>query len=90
MNTSETHLHAFMGDDASCQPGSMQPSCQLHETAVPWTRHRLAQITPKDLWLSLEALLRRDHRDLDVEGLCKQFPKRLRQLKDKEGDRLKY
>jgi len=30
------------------------------------------------------------NKELDVEGLCRQLPKRLRLLKDSEGGRLKY
>ena len=42
-------LQAFMGDDASVQPGSMQDFL-LHETAVSWLRHRLAESTPMKCW----------------------------------------
>ena len=93
----EHDLQAFMGDDASRQPGSMQDFL-LHETAVSWLRHRLAQSTPKECWKEtrpeygsrLKRCCDEVNRDLDVEGLCKQLPKRLKLLKDTEGDRLKY
>ena len=45
----ENDLQAFMGDDASRQPGSMQDFL-LHETAVSWLRHRFAQSTPRKCW----------------------------------------
>lgn len=93
----ENELQAVMGDDASRQPGSMQDFL-LHETAVSWLRHRLAESTPKKCWTEtrpeygrrLKRCCEEVNRDLDVEGLCKQLPKRLKLLKDKEGDRLKY
>jgi hypothetical protein len=40
----ENNLQAFMGGDASHQHGSMQ-NFLLHEPAVSWLRHRLAQST---------------------------------------------
>ena len=90
-------LQAFMGDDASVQPGSMQDFL-LHETSVSWLRHRLAQSTPKKCWAEtrpeygrrLKRCCDQVNKDLDVEGLSKQLPKRLKLLKDKLGDRLKY
>ena len=45
----DNDLEAFMGDNALIQPGSMQ-DVLLHETAVSWLRHRLAQSTPKQCW----------------------------------------
>ena len=90
-------LQAFMGDDAARQPGSMQDFL-LHETSVSWLRHRLAQSTPKKCWAEtrseygrrLKRCCEQVNKDLDVEGLSKQLPKRLKLLKDKLGDRLKY
>ena len=90
-------LQAFMGDDASRQPGSMQDFL-LHETSVSWLRHRLAQSTPKKCWAEtrleygrrLKRCCDQVNKDLDVEGLSKHLPKRLKLLKDKLGDRLKY
>ena len=93
----DNNLQAFMGDDASRQPGSMQDFL-LHETAVSWLRKRLAQSTPKKCWAEtrpeygrrLKRCCEEVNRGLDVEGLRKQLPKRLKQLKDKDGERLKY
>lgn len=70
----------------------------LHETAVSWLRHRLAQSTPEKCWAEtrpeygrrLKRCCEEVNTDLDVEGLCKGLPKRLKMLSDKEGDRLKY
>lgn len=93
----DNDLQAFMGDNAVIQPGSMQ-DVLLHETAVSWLRHRLAQSTPKKCWLEtrveygrrLKRCCEAVNKDLDVEGLSQGLPKRLRLLKDSEGDRLKY
>ena len=93
----QNDLQAFMGDEAVLQPGSMQDFL-LHETAVSWLRHRLAQSTPKKCWAEtrqeyggrLKRCCEEVNKDLNVEGLSKQLPKRLKLLKDNEGDRLKY
>ena len=93
----QNDLQAFMGDEAVLQPGSMQDFL-LHETAVSWLRHRLAQSTPKKCWAEtrqeyggrLKRCCEEVNKDLNVEGLSKQPPKRLKLLKDNEGDRLKY
>ena len=93
----ENNLQTFMGDDASSQPGSMQDFL-LHETAVSWLRYRLAQSTPRRSWEEtrpeygrrLKRCCDEINKDLDVEGLSKQLPKRLKLLKDSGGDRLKY
>ena len=90
-------LRHFMGNNAVKQPGNMQDFL-LHETAVSWLRHRLAQSTPRRCWLETRAeygqRLKRCcdeiNKDLDVEGLCKELPKRLKMLDDREGDRLKW
>ena len=86
-----------MGDNAVKQPGSMQDFL-LHETAVSWLRHRLAQSTPRQCWLEtrpeyasrLKRCCEEVNTDLDVEGLCKQLPKRMKTLDDRKGGRLKY
>ena len=93
----ENNLQTFMGDDACCQPGSMQEFL-LHETAVSWLRNRVAQSTPRRSWEEtrpeygrrLKRCCDEVNRGLDVEGLSKQLPKRLKPLKDSDGDRLKY
>ena len=86
-----------MGEDASQQPGNFQ-DVLLHETAVSWIRKRLGEIVPSQAWLEtpeafgtrLKRSCEEVNRDLDVEGLCRGFPKRLRKLKDCEGGRLKH
>ena len=62
----------------------------LHDTAVSWIRCRLAQTLPKECWketpAEYEARLKRVVADinanLDVEGLCRRLPDRLRKLVD--------
>ena len=68
----------------------------LHETAVSWIRHRLTSSTPKDAAeetrseyaARLKAICSDINRELDVEGLCRAFLKRVRALKDAQGDRI--
>jgi hypothetical protein len=91
----EHGLKNMMGEDASVQPGQMQ-EVMLHETAVAWIRHRLAQTTPAQAWLETrpeyEARLKRVVADinanLNVEGLCHGLPKRLEKLIASGGGRL--
>jgi hypothetical protein len=93
----DNDLQAFMGENAIQQPGSMQDFL-LHETAVSWLRHRLAQSTPKKCWTEtrpeygrrLKRCCEEVNTDLDVEGLSNGLPKRLKKLHDKGGDRLRY
>jgi hypothetical protein len=90
-------LAAFMGDNARRQPGSMQ-DVLLHETAVSWIRKQLSISTPKKCWEEtreqygrrLKRCCEEVNKDYDVEGLCKGLVKRLRKLKDSDGDRLKH
>ena len=88
-------LKAFWGDDASAQPGNLQ-EMMLHETAVSWIRHGLTISTPKEpaeetrceYASRLKAICSDINRELNVEGLCRGFLKRVRALKDAEGDRI--
>lgn len=93
----DSDLQAFMGENAIQQPGSMQDFL-LHETAVSWLRHRLAQSTPKKCWTEtrpeygrrLKRCCEEVNKDLDVEGLSNGLPKRLKKLHDNGGDRLRH
>ncbi len=93
----ENRFHAFMSDNARAQPGSMQ-DVLLHETAVSWMRTRLGRTTPTKCWEEtreqygrrLKRCCDEVNKDCDVEGLCNGLPKRMRQLQEKDGDRLKY
>ena len=91
----EHRLRAFMGEDASQQPGELQ-ELMLHETAVAWCRYRLARCVPQRPWLEtgaeyghrLKKVVADINRSLDVEGLCQELPCRVEQLLVKDGGRL--
>ena len=90
-------LETVIGEDARTQPGSLG-DVLLHETAVSWMRVRLAETTPPRPWLEtheeynqrLKACCDAVNRDLDVEGLCRGWLKRLEDLEAKAGDRLHH
>ena len=87
---------AALGEDANTQQGRLQ-ELMLHETAVSWMRRRLARTVPAQAWAEtrqeytsrLKACCDEINADLDVEGLCRDFPKRICQLVKNEGGRLK-
>ena len=87
-------LKAFMGQDASVQPGCLQ-EMMLHETAMAWVRERLKKAVPKKPWEeSIEAYGGRlkdvaayINRHYDVDGLCRECPERVAMLMKTEGDR---
>ena len=93
---SQHGFKAIMGDNAAKQPGSLQ-DVLLHETAVSWLRHRLSRSTPRNCWEEsredygrrLKRCCDEGNKECDVEGLCKELPKRMKLLQDKDGDRLK-
>ena len=80
------------------QPGIMDDMMLTAVSWVSWLRKRLAVTTPKGNWLEtreeysnrLKRCCDKVNAERDVEGLCRQYPKRLKLLKDKEGGRLKY
>ena len=88
-------LEAFMGSDASQQPGSLQ-EMMLHETSVAWMRHRLTITKPKKPWeetvgsfesrLRLAAAFINDN--YDVAGLTRELPERVRRLIAAKGGKL--
>lgn len=87
---------AFMGDDASEQPGTLQ-ELFLHETLVAWIRHRLAQTVPKKPWdeteeqygQRLRGVVAYINEHYDVAGLCSEFPDRVDTLLSEGGGKLK-
>ena len=89
-------LRPFMGDDAQKQPGTMQ-DLMLHETAVSWMRAKLTTTCPARPWKEtreqyqarLHECCRQVNAEYDVEGLCRELPSRLEELKRRKGDRLK-
>ena len=70
----------------------------LHETAVSWIRYRETKTRPKEPWNEtvadfgsrLKAICQDINDTLEVDDLCRSLPKRLRDLKDREGDRLDH
>ena len=92
----ECGFKAIWGDDARIQPGHLQ-EVLLHETAVSWLRFRLQQTLPAKAWeetpaafgVRLRQCCAHVNAELDVEALCKDFPERIRQLVEAEGDRSK-
>lgn len=88
-------LKAFMGRDASVQPGCLQ-ELMLHETAMAWVRHRLKLTVPPKPWeesiedfgsrLKDVALYINHH--YNVDGLCRELPDRVAMLMRAQGDRI--
>lgn len=94
---SEHGLRAYYPNNATVQPGNLQ-DVLLHETAVAWVRLRDTVTQPQRLWKEsvaeygtrLTRVAQHINAKYDVEGLCRQLPKRLRTLQDASGDRLSY
>ena len=92
----ENNLSAFMGADATRQPGDLK-DLMLHETAVAWLDDRLTVTTPSAAWgESVDAFGSRlkqaceyINANHEVENLCRELPQRLLTLRQKEGARLK-
>ena len=82
-------------DPASSQPGNLQDFL-LHETAVAWIRYREKKSKPKVPWEEtpaelgqrLRAICQDINDNLEVDDLCRRFPKMLQEIVDAEGDRL--
>ena len=85
-----------MGDDAGRQCGDLQ-DLMLHETAVAWMREKIKASCPVRPWQEtreeykwrLQEACRQVNAQYNVEGLCRELPARLKELKKREGDRLK-
>ena len=81
----------------SLRRASARPPIAPEHSAVSWLRSRLAKTLPVKPWeetpAAYGARLRRCcaavNAELDVEGLRRAFPKRVQDLVDSEGDRLK-
>ena len=91
----ENSLKAYNGDNAFAQPGDMQ-EVMLHETTVAWIRHQETQTRPKEPWLEsvaeftsrMKGIAQDINSRLDVDGLCRGFPKRVAKVIEAEGDRI--
>ena len=93
----EHGLKAFMGDDASEQPGTLQ-ELLLHETAMAWVRERLKKTVPKVPWQEsneaygsrLKEVAAYINANYNVDNLCRELPDRVATLLKRKGDRLKW
>ena len=93
----EDGLRAFMGEDASRQPGDLK-ELMLHETAMAWVAERLKVTRPAKPWEETEVAFGERLREVaeyinknhDVTSLCNNFLKRVRALRDAKGDRLRW
>ena len=56
---------------------------KLNPPRYPWKETR------EQFKARMQDVCRQIDAEYDVEGLCRKLPKRLQDLKDKEGDRLK-
>jgi hypothetical protein len=86
----------YWGSDATRQSPDMG-DVLLHETAVAWFRKAMRKEKPvvvpwEETTLQWTARARRAvqqvNKDYDASSLCKEFPKRLADVVDREGDRL--
>ena len=91
----EHDLTAFMGADGSQQPGDLK-DLMLHETAIAWLTHRLKVTTPAQSWKEtaegfgarLRAAAEWVNTHHDVEGLQRELPARLVELRNRVGGRI--
>ena len=92
----EHDLKPYYGDDASVQPGNLQ-EVMLHETALAWIRHWEPKMRPVQPWTEtreglgkrLRGICKDINENCDVEGLCRKLPKRIQDVVDNLGDRIK-
>ena len=93
----EHSFTAFAGHDASNQPGKLG-DWLLHETTVSWIRNREKKLRPKEPWkesvadfaVRMKSICADINNTCKVEQLCNDVPKRLKELKDAEGDRINH
>ena len=91
----EHGLKALLGVDASRQPGDLK-ELMLHETAVAWLTHWLVVTTPAPEWDETPDAFGKRLKDAreyintnnGVDSLCREFPARVRALREAEGGRL--
>ena len=93
----EANLKVFQADDASIQPGQANlGQLLLHETGVSWVRYRLARTLPAKAWeesvdefgTRLRSIANDINSQLNVEGLCKEFPSRVEAVLEQGGDNI--
>ena len=93
----ESGFKTFYGDEGWRQPGKLA-DVLLHETAVAWIRKKEETCRTTTPWTEtvvefstrLKQIVQEINTTHDVDGLCRQFPRRLQELEEREGDRLKY
>ena len=91
----EDSLKAYMGDDASNQPGDLK-DLMLHETAVAWLTNRLKVTTPAKAWeetaeafgTRLKAATDYVNDEYNLENLQRELPERLVKLANQGGGRI--
>jgi hypothetical protein len=91
----EHGLRAYYKEDASEQAGNLQ-EVMLHETAVSWVRNREKVTQPNEQWKEtpqefaarLRSICQYINDHYDVEGLCREFPQRLKMIVENQGDRI--
>ena len=89
-------LQAFQGSCAAQQPGKLS-DLLLHETAAAWIRLKLSRTlparpweeSPKQLITRLKRVAARINQEYNVDGLCKDLPKRVELLQQRGGGKLK-
>ena len=95
MSRQEVLCNAWLGADASLQPGCLQ-ELMLHETAMAWVRERLKKTVPARPWEEtveayssrLKDVAAHINRMHDVEGVCRELPSRVEKLMQRKGDRI--
>ena len=91
----EHNLKAFMGQDASRQPGQLQ-EIMIHETIMAWVRHRLANTVPQfaeketvpEYHARLKQVASYINDNYDVEGVNRELNDRVDKVLVAEGDRI--
>ena len=70
----------------------------MHETTVSWIRYRLARTLPAEPWneiveqygAGLRSIVADINDNLEVDALCRSFPKRIQKVIDAEGDNIPH
>ncbi len=90
----EGGFRPFAGDFAAEQPPDI-PDALLHEAAISWVKLRESKTKPQRPWeescealtVRMRGIAQEVNAHCDVEGLCKGFVKRLKQVVELKGGR---
>ncbi len=90
----EGGFRPFAGDFAAEQPPDI-PDVLLHETAILWVKLRESKTKPQRPWeesreaftVRMRGIAQEVNAHCDVEGFCKGFVKRLKQVVELKGGR---